>query len=107
MARTAAIEQGVKFVGDVVGVFPEAKDLVDIDKAVTEYCDSLGADIVRSPEKVAQIRAQMQKAMQAQQQQAAMAQLAQTGKTMSDTPVGGGASLLDHVLGTQGQVGQQ
>ena len=107
MARTAAIEQGVKFVGDVVGVFPEAKDLVDIDKAVTEYCDSLGADIVRSPEKVAQIRAQMQKAMQAQQQQAAMAQLAQTGKTMSDTTVGGGASLLDHVLGTQGQVGQQ
>ena len=108
MAQTAALEQGVTFVGSVVGVFPEAKDLINIDEGVRDYFDSIGVSpkVMRSPDEVAAIRqAQQEQAAQLKAEQDAMATVA-GAKIMSDTKVGGGASALDHMVGMAGQAGQ-
>ena len=107
MAQTAALEQGVTFVGSVVGVFEEAKDLINIDEGIRDYFDSVGVSpkVIRSPEEVAQIRAERQKQMaQAKMEQDAMAAV-QGAKVLSETKVGGGGSALDYMTGasTAGQ----
>ena len=108
MAATAALEQGMKFVGEIGGLFPGSIDNVDSDKVIRNYWDSLGIapDTLRSPDAVAEIRqAQQQAQAQAQAQQSALAAV-QAAKTLSDTQIGGGASALDHMTG-QAQAGGQ
>ena len=107
MAATAALEQGVAFVGGVAGVFPEAIDNVDIDEGIRSYWDSLGITpkTLRSPEAVAAIRQSRQQAQQAAQQQEQAAAMVDGAKTLSETKVGGGASVLDHMIGTANQEG--
>jgi hypothetical protein len=107
MAQTAALEQGVTFVGSVVGVFPEARDLINIDEGVRDYFDSIGVSpkVMRSPDEVAAIRqAQQEQAAQLKQEQDAMATV-QGAKLLSETNVGGGGSALDVMTGNT-QAGQ-
>lgn len=107
MAATAALEQGVQFVGSVAGVFPESVDNVDIDAGIREYFDSLGVSpkVMRSPEEVAAIRQSRAEANQAAQQQEQAMAMVQGAKTLSETQVGGGASVLDHMVGAANEGG--
>ncbi len=110
MAQTAAIEQGVSFIGNLQGVFPDAKDNLNSDEAVRRYTDMLGvpSSLIRPKEEVAQIRAARAKAAQAQQDQANAMAATMAAKNLGTTPVGGG-NALGHLLGvggTQPGVGQ-
>lgn len=107
MVATAAIEQGMKFVGGLEGVFPGAKDNVDVDEAVRQYYDALGINpkILRAPDAVAQIRAAQAKAAEQQRQQEQAMAAVQGAKTLADTQVGG-ASALEHIMGIPGAGGQ-
>lgn len=84
------------------GLPPSALDKLDFDEAIDEYHDNVGspARLVRNDAIVEQIRQQRteQQARERQmaEQQTAMEQMAgaaQTAKTMSETPVGGGNAL--------------
>ena len=104
MARTSAMEQGLSLVGNIAAVFPHAPDLVNIDEVIRQYWEDLGISpkTLNDPAAVAQLRAAIQKQQQQQQQQQAMESMAKTGKTLSDTQLGG-ASALEHLAGIAGQ----
>lgn len=74
MVGTAAIERTVGFVGSLAQVKPEALDLIDADTMVREFADQVGPPVktIRSAEQVSAIREQR---AQAEQMQAAMAQV--------------------------------
>lgn len=101
-----AIERGVGFVGNLAGANPEALDKIDFDQAVDVYWNAIGADpsIIRTDDKVAQIR-------QGRQQQQAAAQTLQAGteaanaaKVLSDAKTSD-PNLLNQVLGGIGAQG--
>jgi len=97
---TAAIERMAGFVGNMAAGNPAVLDNIDMDETVDIYADLLGVNpkIIRATAKVAQIRAQRQKEMQAQQQaQQTMAQV-QGAQTLSQTPIGG-QNALEKLLG--------
>ena len=104
-AATVAIERLLGTTGNMMAADPEVMDNIDLDETVREYGDLVGV-----PHRVFRDRdAMMQKRNLRRQQQAQMAQAhntaamgaqaAQTAKVMSDTPVGGGTSALDLMLG--------
>lgn len=104
LAATASLEQGMAFMGSIVGVFPEAKDNVDPDQVTRDYWESLGISpkTLRSPDEVAKIRQAQNEAMAQAKQQRDLAALVDGGKTLSETNVGG-ANALEHILGVGGQ----
>lgn len=89
IVATGAVDRLVGFVGQVAGIYPEARHKIDITRAVDEYAESLGVDpsIVRSDDEVAAMtQAEAQQAQQAQAMAAAQ-QTAETAKTASETEV--------------------
>lgn len=110
-AATGGLERLIGLIGNMVAVFPEAKDNLDADIFIQEMNDLLGnaQKILRSPQQLQQIRAQQQAAMQKAQKQADMAHAAQTAQTgaqaaqvLSQTQIGGGQTALNGLLGTGG-----
>ena len=107
---TGSMERIAGIIGNMVPVFPEAKDLLDADDYIRTMNSLLcnPQTIIRSPEAVQQIR-QMAAKQQAQAQQMAMTQHAattanigaQAGQTLADTQIGGGKSALEQLLGPQ------
>lgn len=108
MVGTTSIEQGLRFTGSLVSVYPEVADNVDPDKTVKKYMDMVGAppELVRSDDEVAKIRSDRAKKQQAQEQAAAMERMTEGAKTLSQTPVGQN-SALDVMMGNQNPGGQQ
>lgn len=108
MVGTTAIEQTARFVGSIIGAFPEAADNLDADETIRKYADAVGVppEIVRSEEDVAAIRKQRQKAQQAEQQAQAMERMAAGAKTLAQTPLGTN-SALDALIPQGGQPAQQ
>ena len=105
-AATSGIERLLQIAGSLVAVDPAVMDNLDIDYALDKYSALMNNDpkIVRSPQELAQIRAQRQKDMQAQQmaQQADTAQkMAAAGQTLSQTDVGGGQNALQMMTGVR------
>lgn len=101
---TAAIERTYAFAGNLAGVAPDIMDNLDSDETIQVYSDMLAADprIMRDPTRVAAIRKQrleQEQAMQAMQMTDAGAKAA---KTMSETDTGGGANLLQNIIGAAG-----
>jgi hypothetical protein len=70
-----AIERTVGFVGNLAAIDPEVVDKIDRDQIVDEYSDMVGmpANLIRSDDDVAAIRAERQRLKQAQQQAEMMA----------------------------------
>lgn len=108
MMGLSAIEQTVAFAGQIAQVDPTVLDTLDSEQVVRTYRDLVGAPaaILRQEEEVAMIRAQRQAqeqaAQQAAQEQAAAqtaAQAAQGAQALSQTPVQGGGSALDALIG--------
>lgn len=104
MLATTAIERTSAFVGNLVAVFPEARDKLNTDKMIDEYGDSVGInpDLIRSGEEVAQIRADRAKQQQAAAQAQQAATLVAGAKTLSETDMQGD-NALNRMLGTTGQ----
>ena len=80
------------FAGQIIAMSPEATDAIDFEAAMRTYFDraQMPADILRSPEEIANIRAQRAQAQAAAQEQAREAQALETAKTLggikTDTP---------------------
>lgn len=111
-AATGGLERIAALIGNMVAVFPEAKDLLNTDEYIREMSDLLGnpQKILFAPEEVAKARQAHAEATQkvAQQQHAAQAvQTAQTGaqaaQVLSQTDVGGGNNALSALLGAGGK----
>lgn len=98
---TIAIERFVAFAGQLTGVYPEVRDLPDVEELLRDYAENIGIKPkgLRSREDVAQSK-------QAAAQQAQLAQTAAIGndlasgaKVLSDTDVGGGMNALQALMG--------
>ncbi|MDP9572397.1 UNVERIFIED_ORG: hypothetical protein J2W66_002890 [Agrobacterium larrymoorei] len=108
---TGSIERMVSFVGSVLGANPEAVDKLDVDQAIDEYGDAIGvvSTIIRSDDKVQEIRqgrAQQQQAAQATEAAATLApalkDTAQAAQTLAATDENGGPTELLRNLGIAG-----
>lgn len=100
-AAAGGIEQLLGLAGNLAGVDPAVMDNIDIDYALDKYSQLKDNDprMIRSPDQLAEIRANRQKQQQ-QQQQADMAEkLAAGAKTLSETDVGGGVNALQQLAG--------
>lgn len=109
-AATGGIERLMALVGNVSAVYPQAKDVIDIDSTVREYNDLLGnpQKILFGPDEVEKNRAEQAAEMQKQQQMAAISQAAEAAgkaapaaKVLSDVNVGGGQDALSQMLGVK------
>ena len=107
-AATGGLERLAAFVGNLVAVYPEAKDCLDIDKLVDSMNDRLDnpQEILRSDKDRQIRRAAAAKQAQAAQKLAAAQHMAttvntgaQAAQTLASTQIGGGASALDQLLG--------
>jgi len=103
MVALTGIEQAVAFTAHAAAIDPEAADASDMVEAVEAYNDLIGAPpkFSRSKEKQAERKAARAEAQAAAQQQAGIAQAAETAKTLGDTQLGGN-SALDALLGPTG-----
>lgn len=111
-AATGGLERIAALVGNLTAVFPQARDLMDVDAYVREMNDLLGnpQKILYGPEEVQKTReaqaAAMQKAQQ-QQDQANQAKTMQVGadaaNILSQTKVGQGGDALSMMLGAGGK----
>lgn len=111
-AATGGLERIAALVGNMVAVWPEAKDNLDPDAFLREFNDLLGnpQKILFGPEQVQQKRADDAKKAQQAQTMAALdhgAQIANTGaqaaQTLANTQIGGGSSALGIMMGQGGK----
>jgi hypothetical protein len=95
----AGIERFAGFAGQLASMDQNVLKKVKFDQVIDDYADivSLNPNLVRTDDEMAQIAAaEQEQALRAQQAQEAMA-VAQTAKTLGDTPVEGG-NALDRLL---------
>lgn len=102
MVGTATIEQTLAFAGNLIGVFPEARDAINPDEAIIQYSQMMGtpAKIIRTSDQIAAVRQQRMQAEEAQRSAAAIPVAADTAKTLSETPVGN-SNALEAMLGNK------
>jgi len=103
LVGTTAVEQTVRFVGEVAQLKPEVLDKLNADKVVEHYADLTGfpAQGLNSDDEAEQIRAQRAKAEAAQQAAEQANAMTQGAKTLSDTQMDKN-SALDALLGGMG-----
>lgn len=95
MTEISSIESTAQFVGSLAGLYPEAGDKFNPDKAIDRFGDVMGTDpdIIRSEEEVREIRdARAQQQAQMQQQEAVSNGVADA-KLLSETDTGGENAL--------------
>lgn len=99
---TAPTERWLGLIGNLAAAVPDALDITDFDKLLINYAKDIGmrADEVRSMEEIMAIRQQRQQQQAAEQMAAAAPGLAQAGRNLSETEVGGGGNALDMLLGS-------
>jgi hypothetical protein len=92
----------------ILQVNPASAAKIDFDQIIDEYADALGTSprVVRSDEKVAEIRAAQEQAMKAQQQAEAITALTGAAKNLSQSDMGGD-NALTRLAGQAGQLNQQ
>ena len=88
------MEQLLSFTGSLAQAAPQVIDIINADQAVRSYCELVGAPVkvLRRQEDVDAIRQQQAEAMQKQQQNAEIAQIAASGQQAAQ-----GAKLLSEV----------
>lgn len=110
-SATGGIERLAAFVGNLVPVYPEAKDNINPDTLIEVMNDLLDnpQSILRSADEMAKMRQQQQADLQKAQQQQAVSQGvqdvntgAQAAQVLSNTQIGGGQQALAAALGTSG-----
>lgn len=110
-STTGGMERLAALIGNMVGVYPEIKDVMDPDNFIREFSELLGnpQKILRGPEDVAEIRRAQAQRQQQHEQAAAMNQAADTAatgaqaaQTLSNTEVGAAGNALSMMLGIPG-----
>lgn len=114
LVSTSPIDQTFAFVANVAQARPDVLDNIDVDYAVREYADALGAPAAMLlPEdqvqktRAARAQAQQQAEMQAQQQAAMKNAVDITGaaKNLGQTPLGAdGQTAMDALMGGLGSM---
>jgi hypothetical protein len=101
MVGITAIEQTIRFIGNMAAARPEALDKIDVDETIDQYADSVGVNpkIIHSADEVEKIRKARAKAIQEAKANEAMAQTVEGSKTLSETDTGGN-NALTQLLGT-------
>jgi hypothetical protein len=108
---TGAVERLFAFAGNLAGAKADVLDKLDFDQSIDEYADMVGAPpaLVRSDDKVAEMRAARDKAMAAAQNaemaakvMPAVKQGADAARVLSEADANGGASSLLSNLGIAG-----
>lgn len=87
LVETSSIGDTVAFIGNLSQAVPAALDKLDVDQAIDEFHDAIGApaSIIRSDEEVAELRQARQQQEQMQAAAEAAAQAAQGAKLLSET----------------------
>ncbi len=107
-SSTGGLERIAQLIGNMVAVYPEAKNLLDPDAFIRTFNDLLAnpEKILRGPEAVQQLLQQQQQAAQKAQQQADIAHGVQTANVatdaaanLSNVQIGGGQTALAQILG--------
>lgn len=97
---TVTTERFLSFAGELSGVYPEVRNIPNVEALIRAYADDLGVDPrgINSQEDVAEAR----EAENASEQLAATAavgkDLAQGAKVLSETDVGGGLNALQQIM---------
>lgn len=101
-AASAGIERLFGMAGNLLAAKPDIMDNIDTDYGLDKYSELLGNDpkLIRSPDAVAQIRADRQQQQQQAQQAAMIESLSKAGKNLGDTDVGGGVNALQAMGGS-------
>lgn len=106
-AATGGLERLASFVGNLVPVYPEARDTINVDNLVAKMSELLDnpQNVLNSPDQIAQIRQAQAQAIQqdkANQEMAGAVQTAAVGadaaKVLSDTNITGGQTALQALL---------
>lgn len=97
----AGIERVFSMAGNLVGVVPEIMDNIDTDYGLDKYSSLLNNDpkLIRSPDALAQIRADRAKQQQAAQQADIAQKLSQGAKNLAGADMGGGQNALQAMTG--------
>lgn len=107
-SATGGLERLASFVGNLVAVYPEAKDLMDIDALIEKMNELLDnpQNILHGAEQLAKMRQARAKQQQQESQAAMMQHTAQTAnigaqaaQTLAGTEVGAGQTALNALLG--------
>lgn len=98
---TAPIERILQIIGNLAGVVPDVLDVPNWDELMLGYARDIGvpAKGVNSRETIAARRKARQAPAETQQMIEGAPQVAQAAKTLSETQVGGGRSVLSELLG--------
>lgn len=114
LVSTSPIDQTFAFVANVSQAKPEVLDIINVDYAVREYADALGAPAAlilpeSDVQKTREARAQAQQQAETQaQQQAAMqsaVNLSGAAKNLGQTPLGAdGQTAMDALMGGLGRM---
>lgn len=99
---TAPVERYLALIGNMAAVHPDALDVPNFDKILTNYGRNIGVSEseINSPDEIAAARAAKNAPAAGQQAMDATTALSGAAKNLSQTPVGGGASALDRLLGS-------
>lgn len=97
LVSAGSLERLGGYVGQLAQIWPEARHKFDAMQAVDEYAESLGTtpSVVRSDDKVAEILAQEQQAMQQQQALEQAQQMANAAKTTSEVQAPEGTPIAE------------
>lgn len=95
MVGIGAMDRLLQTASAIIQMNPGSANKIDFDQFIDQYADSLGTSprIVRTDEKVEEIRQAQAQAQQAQQQLESINNLANTAKTLSETSTGGDNAL--------------
>jgi hypothetical protein len=102
-SATGGLERLAAIIGNLVPVFPEARDSLNVDNFIATMSEFLDnpASILNGPDEIAAMRKAQADALEQQKAQTEMAQgvatagvAADAAKVMSDTQIGGGQSAL-------------
>lgn len=98
---TIPTERLLQVIGNLVQVFPEARLVPKVTDLLLDYARDTGvpAKNLHTRQEIADQIAQENANSRAEQQAAMTQQAAETGQTLSQTDVGGGANALQQVLG--------
>lgn len=100
-AQTASMEKFAAITGNLAALYPEAKAKLNAPQFLDVYASltNVTKKVLNSDQMVAEMMKAQQQAAQQQQVQAQAMSAVQGAQTLSQTPVGGGNTALDSILG--------
>jgi hypothetical protein len=99
-ANSTGMERFLAQLGNVGAIHPDALDIPNWDRMLTRYALVLGNEPsdLKTADELAQLRAAKARAAQQQSMVEAAPALAQAGKNLSETNVGGGQNALQQIM---------